>query len=164
MSIAVFSDYIATVKLQSSLVDLTRTFVPVHGCSARYFARRFARQRGSECDAEDLLAHNADFGSDAHDRRCCPIRIAKEGRGHLGCLRADPRVAREAQASRILKHCCVSGLKKQGLNAVPLNELPIEKFVYKVLDEMMSGQMYGRPCGAGRELRGDRQGAGGGGV
>jgi hypothetical protein len=42
---------------------------------------------------------------------------------------------------------CVSELKKQGMydvvNAVPLNELSREMFVYKVLDEMMSRQMYG---------------------
>jgi len=41
----------------------------------------------------------------------------------------------------------VSELKKQGMyevvNAVPLNELSREMFVYKVLDEMMSRQMYG---------------------
>ena len=29
------------------------------------------------------------------------------------------------------------------VNAVPLNELSKEMFVYKVLDEMMSRQMYG---------------------
>ena len=42
---------------------------------------------------------------------------------------------------------CVSRLKEQGMydvvNAVPLNELSKEMFVYKVLDEMMSRQMYG---------------------
>ena len=42
---------------------------------------------------------------------------------------------------------CVSRLKEQGMydvvNAVPLNELSKEMFVYKVLNEMMSRQMYG---------------------
>ena len=72
------------------------------------------------------------------------VRIAKK-RGHLGCL----KLIREwpAKRNQVALKLCVSELKKQGMyevvNAVPLNELSKEMFVYKVLDEMMSRQMYG---------------------
>ena len=52
-----------------------------------------------------------------------------------------------AKRNQVALKLCVSELKKQGMyeivNAVPLNELSKEMFVYKVLDEMMSRQMYG---------------------
>ena len=52
-----------------------------------------------------------------------------------------------AKRNQVALKLCVSELKKQGMyevvNAVPLNELSREMFVYKVLDEMMSRQMYG---------------------
>jgi hypothetical protein len=63
----------------------------------------------------------------------------------LGCL----KLIREWPVTRnqITVKLCVSKLKEQGMydvvNAVPLNELSKEMFVYKVLDEMMSRQMYG---------------------
>ena len=108
------------------------------GYSPLYFACR----NGNEQCVSALLAHNADFAP-THDRRC-PIRIAKK-RGHLGCL----KLIREwpAKRNQVAVKLCVSELKKQGMyevvNAVPLNELKKEMFVYKVLDEMMSRKMYG---------------------
>ena len=63
----------------------------------------------------------------------------------MGCL----KLIREwpAKRNQVALKLCVSELKKQGMydvvNAVSLNELSKEMFVYKVLDEMMSRQMYG---------------------
>ena len=53
----------------------------------------------------------------------------------------------ESERNQIAVKLCISRLKREGMydvvNAVPLNELSREMFVYKVLDEMMSRQMYG---------------------
>ena len=64
---------------------------------------------------------------------------------------SDPRrkLNREwpARRNQVAVMLCVSKLKGQGMyevvNVVPLNELSKEMFVYKVLDEMISRQMYG---------------------
>ncbi len=89
-----------------------------------------------------LLGYNADYK--ARVGRQSPGSLAYEV-GHMGCV----KILREwpAKRNQIALKMCVSALKRQGMyavvNSVGVNELSRPLFVFKVLEEMMSRQMYG---------------------
>ena len=89
-----------------------------------------------------LLVFKADFGPNDDGR--LPIEIATN-KGHHGCV----KILREwpAKSNQETVKLCVSRLKREGMyevvNAVSMNDLSKEMFVFNVLEEMMSRQMYG---------------------
>ena len=97
---------------------------------------------GHEQVLSTLLVFKADFGPNRLGR--LPIELATN-RHHRGCV----KILREcpAKSNQETVKLCVSRLKREGMyevvNAVPMNNLSKEMFVFNVLEEMMSRQMYG---------------------
>ena len=97
---------------------------------------------GHEQALSTLLVYKTDFGPS--DVGLLPIKLATV-KDHHGCV----KILREcpAKSNQETVKLCVSRLKREGMyevvNAVSMNDLSKEMFVFNVLEEMMSRQMYG---------------------
>ena len=115
-----------------------KNLLSVHGTSPI----EIACNNGWERILLTLLVYKADFGFTDNGR--LPIDLANF-QGNHGCV----KIFREwlVKSNQETVKLCVSRLKREGVyevvNAVSMNHLSREMFVFNVLEEMMSRQMYG---------------------
>jgi ankyrin repeat protein len=136
------------IACQEGFVEITKLILKKSGASLNLPSFNMLRPIDAACYygheqcLSTLLAFNADFAA-AYDKPS-PGRIAHM-RGHKGCV----DILREwpAKRNQLTVKLCLSEMKRQGMydtvNEVHVNELSPALFVFKVVEEMVSRNMFG---------------------